>query len=33
MLILVMATANHRSHRIFRTEYDTSRRMFEKCTR
>jgi hypothetical protein len=33
MLVRAAATANHRSHRMFRTEYDTSRRTFEKCTR
>ena len=30
MFVIAAATANHRSHRMSRTEYDTSNRMFEK---
>ena len=33
MLMSAAPTANHRSQRMSRTEYDTSSRMFERCTR
>jgi hypothetical protein len=33
MLVSAAAIANQRSHKMSRTEYDTSIRMFEKCTR
>jgi hypothetical protein len=33
MLVSAAATANQRSHSMSRTEYETSSKMFEKCTR